>query len=86
VIHANDSPGTCPEISSDTTATLPLKNSSPGQLRRITGDWRSCAVGWLADQTTVGKGEALRGTRFDAIATELDGFCVYDHDIWRAEQ
>jgi hypothetical protein len=40
-------------------------------VRRITGDWRSCAVGWLADRTTVEKGEALLGIRFDAIASEL---------------
>jgi hypothetical protein len=49
------------------------KQNRPSQMRRLTGDWRSCAVGWLADQTTVGKGEALHGARFDAIATELNG-------------
>jgi hypothetical protein len=47
--------GTCPEISSGTTAALLLlKHNRPGQVRRITGDWRSCAVGWLADRTTAG--------------------------------
>jgi hypothetical protein len=58
---------TCPEISSGTTAALLLNHTRSGQVRRITGDWRSCAVGWLADRNR----GALHGIRFGAIASEL---------------
>jgi hypothetical protein len=60
--------GTCPEISSGTTAALLLKHNRPGQVSTITGDWRSCAVEWLAERSTV---QALHRIRFNAIATEL---------------
>jgi hypothetical protein len=63
VIHANNF--TAPDRRS-LPVPQPLfryKNSRPGQVRRITGNWRSFAVGCLGDGTTVEKSSLTSGER-----------------------